>query len=217
MSVPHVFSNPALLELALTHPSMAMGVNNNQRFEFLGDAVLKLVVNEWLLQTRPDWPQGKLSKASAKLVDNQSWAQWADAWELGPMLRLGKGERSRQGPTLAVRADAFEAVVAAIYLDAGLAAVRDVIVPLLNGRSEKLDTLIDPRSFLQEWTQKTKLVAPNYDEWTESGPAHQKAFEVWVAVAGRRFGPGSGRSKASAIAEAARIAIAGLGLALADD
>lgn len=218
MSIPHVFANPALLEQALTHSSMAVDGKDNQRFEFLGDAVLQLVLNEWLLETRPEWPEGTLSKASARLVNASTLAQLADGWALGEQLRLGKGERANNvAANVDVRADAFEAVVGAIYLDAGLAAVRRAVVPLMAARLEQVDTLIDCRSFLQEWAQKNKLALPAYVVVAEVGQAHAKTFSVEVALAGRRFGPGQGSSKRAASAEAARIAIDGLGLALADD
>jgi ribonuclease-3 len=211
MSVPHTFANPALLRRALTHPSVlteAPGEAHNQRFEFLGDAVLQLVVTDWLCSVRPDWSEGLLTRARARLVNATALARLADAWGLAEVIRVGMGERATAvARNVNVRADAFEAVVAAIYLDAGTARVAELVVPLFAPLLEEIDEIGDPRSLLMEWAQGRGLPVPEYVEAGESGPDHAREFAFTVTVAGRTWGPASARSKKEAKARAARLAL----------
>ena len=218
MSIPHVFSDGALLQEALTHASAASEGTDNQRLEFLGDAVLQLAVSEWLIQERPSWTEGQLSKARARLVNADALARLADGWDIPNLLRVGRGERaSGVAQNTNVRADAFEAVIAALYLDAGFAAVRHVLVPLFETQLEQVVTLIDARSMLLQWSQKQKLAQPSYVTVASQGQAHAQIFSVEVIVGGRRFGPGKGPSKRVASADAARMALDGLGVVISDD
>lgn len=211
MSVPHTFANPALLRRALTHPSVlteAPGEAHNQRFEFLGDAVLQLVVTDWLCSVRPDWSEGLLTRARARLVNATALARLADAWGLSDAIRLGKGERtSAVARNVNVRADAFEAVVAAIYLDAGTARVAELVVPLFAPLLEELDEVGDPRSLLMEWAQGRGHALPEYVEAGETGPAHARQFAFTVSVGGRSWGPATAGTKKEAKAKVARIAL----------
>lgn len=211
MSVPHEFANAALLRRALTHPSVLTEEpteQHNQRLEFLGDAVLQLVVTDWLCRVRPEWPEGELTKARARLVNATALARLADAWELATLLRVGKGERTTAvAQNVNVRADAFEAVVAAIYLDAGPARVAELVIPLFGPLLEDLDSLGDPRSRLMEWAQGRGLPVPEYTVVGEEGPDHAREFAVTVSVAGQEWGPVSARSKKEAKAKAAQRAL----------
>lgn len=211
MSVPHEFANAALLRRALTHPSVLTeepGEAHNQRLEFLGDAVLQLVVTDWLCRVRPEWPEGELTKARARLVNATALARLADAWELAALLRVGKGERTTAvAQNVNVRADAFEAVVAAIYLDAGPTRVAELVIPLFEPLLDHLDSLGDPRSRLMEWAQGRGKPVPEYTLVGEEGPDHARQFAVRVSVAGREYGPVSAGSKKEAKARAAQLAL----------
>lgn len=211
MSVPHEFRNPALLRQALTHPSVLTEhpeEAHNQRLEFLGDAVLQLVVTDWLCAVRPNWPEGQLTKARARLVNAATLARLADAWGLAELLRVGKGERTNAvAQNLNVRADAFESVVAAVYLDAGQEAVARLVIPLFAPLLDHLDILGDPRSRLIEWAQGRGEPVPEYLVVGESGRAHEMQFAVTVTVGGRTFGPAEARQKKEAIAKASQIAL----------
>jgi ribonuclease-3 len=201
------------LQLALTHASLVaeIGGGDNQRLEFLGDAVLQLVVSEWLYAQRRDWDEGELSRARAALVSARNFAALADRWELGPSLRVAKGDRlTGTAAKVNVRADAFEAVAGAIFLDAGLDAVRAAVVPLLGPPPQEARAAVSPRSVLLEWAQAQKLDVPTYDVVGESGPAHQRRFSTVVTVAGRRFGPAEGDSKKTSALAAAQLALAEL-------
>ena len=213
MKIPHSFRDSSLLTLALTHASVVaeVGGEDNQRLEFLGDAVLQLVVSQWLFAECRGWDEGELSRARAALVNAQSFATFADAWELGANLRLAKGDRATgTAAKVNVRADVFEAVVGAIYLDGGLQSVRAAVLPLLGAPPREPGAAKSPRSVLLEWAQARKLDAPTYEVVAETGPAHQKRFEMVVDVAGQRFGPAAGDSKKTAALEAARLALAKL-------
>ena len=211
MKVPYTFRDPSLLTLALTHASLAVetGGVHNQRLEFLGDSVVQLLVTEWLYAARPGWDEGALTRARAALVSTQSFATFADRWELGPSLRVGRGE-GRTGTTTKanVRADVFEAVVGAIYLDGGLAAAKAAVVPLFGAPPADAGGAKSPKSALMEWAQARRLAGPVYELVSERGPPHEKCFEMVVIVAGQRFGPGVGSSKQAAEIEVARIALA---------
>ena len=216
MNLAYRFKDPSLLELALTHSSTlneSGGGATNERLEHLGDAVLQLVVTEWLYAVRPSWPEGDLTRGRQGLVNSRTFAGFADQWQLGPALRVGKGERSLQGSLPRnIRADAFEAVVGAIYLDGGLAAVRAVVVPLLDPALHAMGALGDPRSQLQDWCQARKQAAPTYEVVGRDGPDHALIFTATVTVGGQQFGPAAGASKQLAFAEAARIALAAPGI-----
>lgn len=204
------------LERALTHrsgrPEPAGEAADNERLEFLGDAVLGLVVTQYLLETFPAWDEGALSKSRARLVSAPSLEQAARLLELGRYLRLGRGEektRVRERP--AVLADTYEAVVAAVYLDAGLeAAARFVRCTLLEAAVREhggnLDRL-DHKSALQEWLHARGARAAEYRVVEQTGPDHAKRFRVEVRVEGEPLGRGEGSSKKEAEQAAARLAL----------
>jgi ribonuclease-3 len=217
------FRNPELLERALTHSSAipelraARGediafadsvVQDNERFEFLGDAVLDLLTSEYLLKTFPDWTEGQLSKSRSRLVNGHSLEIAARKLGIGEYLRLGRGEEKTGGREKpALLADAFEAVVAAIYLDGGLDAARELvyktILPLaLEDRLSIADS--DRKSALQEYLQGRGELPAEYRLAGESGPDHQKRFLVEVWIKGQRMASAEGSTKKEAEQKAAR-------------
>jgi ribonuclease III len=219
----YYFRNPELLERALTHSSAipelraARGediafadsvVQDNERFEFLGDAVLDLLTSEYLLKTFPDWTEGQLSKSRSRLVNGHSLEIAARKLGIGEYLRLGRGEEKTGGREKpALLADAFEAVVAAIYLDGGLDAARELvyktILPLaLEDRLSIADS--DRKSALQEYLQGRGELPAEYRLAGESGPDHQKRFLVEVWIKGQRMASAEGSTKKEAEQKAAR-------------
>lgn len=207
------FSNFALLTCALTHRSYANehqdGSMDNERLEFLGDAVLDFIVGEWAYHRFPEMPEGDLTKIRSYLVRNERLADFARHINLGDALRLGRGEKTSGGHLRdSVLGSAFEAMIGAIYLDANLEKVRRFVTPLLDSKIELvLDELNDPKSQLQELTQALKLGTPHYRVISATGPDHAKTYEVEVEVNGVVMGRGSGTSKANAEREAARDAL----------
>jgi len=227
----HKFARPALLHDALTHSSAvpemrasqgesftAKAAVNNERLEFLGDAVLELLTSEYLLDAFPDWSEGQLSKSRARLVNAYSLEAAARRLRLGEHLRLGRGEEKtggREKQTLLV--DAFEAVLAAIYLDAGLAAAREVLRRTLFEQAlEEAGSRMaesDRKSALQELLQSRGQVPAEYRVVSESGPDHQKIFKIEVWVNGSRVASAEGGTKKEAEQRAARKALTLLELA----
>ncbi len=209
----YTFQNPALLENALTHSSRANEsrgkLQSNERLEFLGDSILGMVVADHLYRNHPDLPEGELTRTRAALVCEESLVQAAQELGLGDYLRLGRGEEAgggRQRPS--IRADAVEAVLAAVYLDGGLDPVRRIIQRYILTR--EIAGLTQPRDYkttLQELVQREGAQVLQYRLTGESGPDHDKRFTVEVALNGAPLGSGSGHSKKEAEQMAARAAI----------
>ncbi|OAT81273.1 ribonuclease III [Desulfotomaculum copahuensis] len=211
-----------LLLLALTHSSYAYesrsrGHENNQRLEFLGDAVLELVVSEHLYRTYPAHAEGELTKLRAAVVCEPSLARVARELDLGACLFMGRGEERSGGRNRpSILADAFESLLGAVYLDQGLTAARQLalthlgplITDVLEGRMER-----DYKTELQEILQQENGGALNYAILHEEGPDHDKTFTAAVFCGGREMGRGRGRSKKEAEQQAARRALAVLGYA----
>ncbi len=207
----HRFRDPALLELALTHRSH--GSRHNERLEFLGDSVLGLVVTEALYERFPELPEGRLSRMRASLVRRETLAEVARALDLGAWLRMGAGElRSGGFSRSSTLADALEAVMGALYLDAGLAPARDFIRRVLGDRLAALDAgtpVKDPKTRLQEWLQKRGLPLPVYRVVEVEGPPHRQTFTVDCEVSGLaapRRARGSSRRQAEQAAAAEALA-----------
>ena len=209
------FRDPALLEQALTHPSLATGVASNQRLEFLGDRVLGLVIAERLYRARADEDEGALARRFAPLVSADSLARVALSLGLGRFLRLAAGEEQIGGRTNPANlADALEAVIGALYLDRGIDAARAFV-------ERHWDELIarqaappkDPKSALQEWTQARGLGLPTYRVAASEGPDHRPLFRIAVAVAGYGEAEGEGAGKREAEHAAAAAMLARLGAA----
>lgn len=207
------FKNLAILREALTHRSYVNesddpNVRDNERFEFMGDAVIDLVVSEELMRRYPEAREGSLSKMRASVVSETALASLAISIHLGEALRLGRGEDlsgGRNKPSLI--ANAFEALVAGIYLDGGLDAVREVLLLHLPLPSGALPLRGDPKTEIQQRIQAEKHITPTYRVVEESGPDHSKMFLVEIVVAGEVLGRGAGRTKKEAEQSAAPSAI----------
>jgi ribonuclease-3 len=183
--------------------------------EFLGDAIISFVVAEWIYNKFPDKPEGSLTKLRAALVSTDQLAFFAKQLNLGKMLSLGHGEDQAGGRERnAILCDAFEAVIAAIYLGAGLSSVVRVMDEFI---SPAIDKILmdhqdeDPKSKLQEWVQSQGLPSPRYVEIGASGPDHAKIFEMAVLINDQSVGKGIGSSKQIAEKLAAQEALAFLG------
>jgi ribonuclease-3 len=214
------FSRTSLLEQALVHSSYinenpASPLGHNERLEFLGDAVLDFIVADKLYQAFPDLSEGQMTKFRAALVQRDTLAHIAREIRLGDFLYMGKGEESSGGRTKTPNlAGALEALIAAVYLDCGIAATADIVTRLLAGEWDKLTSHqvgIDCKSKLQELAQSRYQSAPVYRLISETGPDHNKAFTVEVIVNKETLGTGKGKSKKAAETEAARLALESLG------
>jgi ribonuclease-3 len=220
------FTNPALLDEALTHTSCANEAPpgtraDNEALEFLGDAVLGFVVADVLHRECPQYTEGQKSKMKAALVSTGALAAHAERLGVGQALRLGRGEEKtggRQKP--AVLADALEAVIAAVYLDGGVTAaracVRRIVREDLAALRAQGSTGQDHKSALQEWLQAAGRPLPVYRVAGTEGPDHRKQFLVDVVIDGASRGVGVGPSKKEAEQEGARAALAALQAADAD-
>lgn len=207
------FSNFSLLTAALTHRSYANehqdGTLDNERLEFLGDAVLDFIVAEWAYRHFPEMPEGHLTRIRAHLVRNDHLANFARQLDLGAALRLGRGEKTSGGYLReSVLGSTFEALLGAIYLDSNFEKAREFLLPFIDPLlGTVLEEINDPKSQLQEDTQAMKHGAPVYRVVNSSGPDHAKVYVVEVEINGVVMGRGSGSSKAAAEREAARDAL----------
>lgn len=178
------FSRPQLLELALSHRSA--GAANNERLEFLGDALLDLIISEALYKNFPDAREGELTRSRAAMVKGDTLAEIAKEINLGDYLELGSGERKSGGHRRnSILADALEAIFAAIYIDGGIESCRNTIMHLYRERFKKngvLDESKDSKTQLQEWLQRRKKKLPVYSVVEEHGSAHDKWFKVECLV-----------------------------------
>lgn len=205
------FRNPLLLAEALTHPSLAYESQkaqfDNQRLEFLGDAVLQLVLTEHLYRKFPDSPEGRMTKLRAQLVSRNALAQFAMELQLGHYILLGKGEEASGGRKRAsTLADALEALIGAIYLDSGYESARELVLRLFEqgiGVVSESDEEGNPKGTLQEVLQSMGNEAPRYQITGESGPDHRKVFHSQVLWRGVVLAQGRGKSKKEAEVRAA--------------
>ena len=212
------FNNTNYLSIALTHASFSnesrAAITNNERQEFLGDAVLSIVVSDYLYK-HTDKDEGDLTKLRASLVCEATLSDFAKEIELGSYLQLGKGEEQMGGRERAsILADAFEALIAAIYLDGGVDAARDFILPFVERRmlgQAKTEGFKDYKTLLQEIIQKNPEEKVQYVLVDEMGPDHDKRFDVEVRLNSNVIGRGSGRSKKAAEQMAAKEALALMG------
>ncbi|GHE21926.1 ribonuclease III [Halomonas urumqiensis] len=197
----HAFSDPDLLELAMTHRSF--GGQNNERLEFLGDSIVNFVIAEALFQRFPEAREGQLSRLRARLVKGQTLAELAREMAFGEHLRLGSGEMKSGGHRRdSILADAVEAVIGAIYLDAGMQTVRARVLSWYAERLEAIslqDTQKDPKTRLQEFLQSRQAPLPRYEVVNVDGEAHAQTFRVECHVellAGHTTGVGPSRRHA---------------------
>ena len=214
------FSNNLLLSRALTHRSYlnehSDAVEDNERLEFLGDAVLDFIVGAWLYNRYPEMPEGDLTRMRSSLVYTEQLANFARKIDLGRAMRLGRGEvqaGGRERPALLC--DTFEALIGAIYLDHDVDAVIRFISPMLEQAADEIlssHSIDDPKSLFQEWAQSQGLQTPTYVTRGSIGPDHSRIFEVDVVADGQVYGTGSGGSKQVAAKAAARDALARQGI-----
>jgi len=206
------FRKPGGLRQALTHGSRANEAGNpalaNERLEFLGDAVLDLVISELLMERHPEASEGMLSRARAAAVNTAALAERARELGLDRAMRLGRGEaRSAGHRKPSILANVFEAVLAAIYLDGGLAPVRELVEREFGEVLASPGPQLDAKTRLQEWLQARGEPVPGYQTTAAEGPDHAKEFHVEVRVGDRVLGQGRGRSKREAEQQAATHAL----------
>lgn len=203
------FKNPALLRQALTHPSM--GKSDNQRLEFLGDAVLQYVMSDLLYATHPESQEGNLTHLRALLVCEAALSQVARSLHVGEALLMDRGEEltgGRDKPS--VLCDAMEAILAAVYLDGGMEEARRIVQRCWPKPEEVHRPMQDSKGALQEHLQKDGGNAPNYEIVAQDGPPHDRTFQAVVYRNGVELGRGAGRSKKQAEQAAALDALSKL-------
>lgn len=210
------FRDVTLLEEAFTHRSYLNEqddetLRHNERLEFLGDAVLDLLVTDLLFRRYPDMPEGDLTRLRAALVRTETLADIAAGLGIGEMLRMGHGEAISGGRARRNNlCGAFEALLGALYIDQGIEAVKDFVIPRLTPLLEHILTEglhMDARSALQEWSQAVHNVTPVYRIVEATGPDHDKDFTIEVVIGDTVIATGSGKSKQTAAQAAARAAL----------
>ena len=213
--IKYKFRNSLLLAEALTHPSLGHETQrhhfDNQRLEFLGDAVLQLIFTEYLFDQFPSLSEGQLTKIRARIVSREGLRVLAERIGVGKYLMMGRGEESSGGRERAsTLSDAFEALIGAMYLDSDFVTVRRVV--LTESRDVLDDLEVDPpdtnpKGRLQELLQAISPISPTYPIVNQSGPEHQKQFVAKIVWDGKELGSGEGRSKKEAETAAARDAL----------
>lgn len=207
--ISYTFKDVKLLIQALTHSSYAnennlKKIDNNERLEFLGDAVLEIVTSDYLYRHYSNLLEGELTKFRASIVCEPTLAEFAREMELGDFLLLGKGEDSSGGRKRdSVLSDAVEALIGAVYIDGGIESARQFIESMLLDDVEERKRFVDSKTHLQEYIQQISDVAIEYKVIGEAGPDHNKSFTVHVRHDGKVIGEGEGRSKKSAEQRAA--------------
>ncbi len=209
------FKNKSLLNRALIHRSYineaGVNVRDNERLEYLGDSVLALVVNEYLIKRFEDYLEGDLAKIKSAVVSETTLSKVGNEINLGSFILMGRGEEQSGGRTRpSILANTLEAVIGAIYLDSGLKASKKFVLSLLRSDIERIDSQSyyrDPKTTLQEYVQKKYRERPVYEVVEESGPDHQKEFTVKLSVHGRDVVTGKGNSKRKAEMDAAKKAL----------
>ena len=208
----HTFQNKALLELALTHSSCERSTGDNQRLEFLGDAVLDLIIAEKLFQNFPQVDEGALDRFRASIVNGKSLARVASMHGLADHIQVSKAHKEHHPePSYAMLEDALEALIGAVYLDGGINAAQQTIDHLFG---EQINTITfniseqNPKGSLQEWSHKYHNgEVPIYKELPPEGPNHARSYNAAVFLGDQEFGRGSGSSKKMAETEAAAAAL----------
>jgi ribonuclease-3 len=214
------FLDPLILTRALTHRSYmnehSDSLEDNERLEFLGDAVLDFLVGAWLYNRFPEMPEGNLTRLRSALVRTENLAQFAGTIQLGDVMLLGRGEREGGGRDRpALLCATFEALIGAIFIDQGIDIVQKFIEPMLESATQKIlhrNKDKDPKSTLQEWAQSQGLGTPFYKTVNSYGPDHAKSFIIEVYVDNVVYGSGIGHSKQAAAKSAAEQAIKSLNI-----
>lgn len=209
------FKDKSLLNRALTHRSFTnesgFQVKDNEKLEYLGDSVLALVVNEYLFKRFGEYLEGDLAKIKSAVVSEVTLAKVADEINLGSFILIGKGEEQsggRERPS--ILANSLEAVIGAVYLDAGLKETKKFVLNLIKRDIERIDNMSysrDPKTTLQEYVQKKYKERPQYEVIKEIGPDHQKEFSIKLSIHGNDIAIGRGTSKRKAEMDAAQQAL----------
>jgi ribonuclease-3 len=210
------FRNPQLLKESLTHASIADNrLKSNERMEFLGDAVLDLVICEALYLRFPNLLEGDLTKIKSAVVSRRTCAEVAKETGLAELLIIGKGISSRDQMPSSLAAAVYESIVAAIYLDGGFEVVKDYVLRTMTSKMESISANINQQNYkavLQQHAQKMLGATPIYELLDEKGPDHSKCFEVCVTIDGRRFTSAWGPNKKMAEQKAALLALEEMGV-----
>lgn len=209
------FENLSLLTRALTHRSYINehpeAIEDNERLEFLGDAVLDFIVGDWLYNCFPEMKEGEMTRVRSSLVCTEQLAQFAVEIDLGSQIFLGQGEEASGGrERIPILCGGFEALIGAFYLEHGLSFVKSFMRPLLEESTERIlaqEHIRDPKSLLQEWVQSQGSGTPIYRTISENGPDHAKNFTMEVLVDGQVYGQGQGSNKREAAKLAAQNAL----------
>lgn len=203
--------NQALIHTSFANETKGTSVIHNERLEFLGDAVLDLVISEYLFRQFPNLPEGELTKARAAIVCEATIARRAASLSIGKYLLLGKGELVSGGrERISILADAFEAIIGAIYLDGGFESAKSFVIGQLKDQLALVETgdyVKDYKTLLQEVVQRNSDSRINYEIIAERGPDHDKTFEIEVLVNSKQLGIGLGKSKKEAEQQAAKQAL----------
>ena len=212
----HRFNDPDLLTESLTHASIADNrLDSNERMEFLGDAVLDLIICEALYLKFPQYQEGDLTKIKSAVVSRRTCAEVAVETGLSDLLLIGKGISSRSAMPSSLAAAVYESIVAAVYLDGGFDVVKKYVLRTMTPKLEQIASnshLNNYKAVLQQHAQKTLGGTPIYELMDEKGPDHSKCFEVCVFIGGRRFESGWGPNKKMAEQKAALLALEELGV-----
>jgi ribonuclease-3 len=215
----HTFNNPNLLKEALTHASIADNrLDSNERMEFLGDAVLDLIICELLYIKFPQYQEGDLTKVKSAVVSRKTCAEVADETGLTELLIIGKGISSRSAMPSSLAAAVYESIVAALYLDGGFEVVKQYVTRTMGPKIDSIasnDHQQNYKAVLQQHAQKVMAATPVYELLDEKGPDHSKCFEVCVTIDGRRYSSAWGPNKKMAEQKAALLALEDLGVFVA--
>jgi len=212
----YTFKDPDLLKESLTHASIADNrLSSNERMEFLGDAVLDLIVCEALYKRFPEYLEGDLTKIKSAVVSRRTCAEVSNETGLTDLLIIGKGISSREAMPSSLAAAVYESIVAAIYLDGGFEAIKEYVLRTMTPKIEVISANSHQQNYkavLQQHAQKILGATPIYELMDEKGPDHSKCFEVCVSVDGRRFTSAWGPNKKMAEQKAALLALEELGV-----
>lgn len=212
----YTFKNPQLLKEALTHASIADNrLSSNERMEFLGDAVLDLIICEALYLRFPEYLEGELTKIKSAVVSRRTCAEVSNETGLTELLFIGKGVGSGLAMPSSLAAGVYESVVAAIYLDGGFEVVKEYVLRTMGPKIDLIATNAYQQNYkalLQQHAQKEMNSTPIYELLDEKGPDHSKCFEVCVVIDGKRFGSAWGPNKKMAEQKAALLALEEMGL-----
>ena len=212
----HTFNDPQLLKESLTHASIADSrVQSNERMEFLGDAVLDLIICEALFQKFPQYQEGDLTKIKSAVVSRRTCAEVANETGLTELLIIGKGISSRNSMPSSLAAAVYESIVAAVYLDGGFEVVKEYVLRTMTPKLDEISSNAHQQNFkamLQQHAQKIIGATPLYELLDEKGPDHSKCFEISVCIDGRRFTSAWGPNKKMAEQKAALLSLEELGV-----